>query len=346
LLGGDFTGSSIKVLETNPHLYLTDKIEPNSIENLWQKQFKNTVNVPIIGDTISTHSVITNFEAWIPPFSLVSIPFSLEKADNLQFMTRSKEQTPTFEVNQIIQPILKCPAHYLLFQISIPVYNPTAEDIFVGKSEQLAKIVFWSDHHPIYNFTIAPDSSELLTASNLKFSSDKNLSEEEKTKAFQPYLETGKYTMPMSSFIEKTPSITEISYKNIKPFDDTDFEKQFDLKHLPRHIRRQALRIFNKNKQVFSKHEMDLGCSQNLQMEIEVDITKPRIQKYYLLPHAVRELVRKVLDQMLEFNIIRECPEPSLFVSNLLVTKKKNGDYRILLDGRLLNNATIRHATF
>ena len=48
---------------------------------------------------------------------------------------------------------------------------------------------------------------------------------------------------------------------------------------------------------------------------------------------------------MLDFNIIRECPEPSLFVSNLLVTKKKNGDYRILLDGRLLNNATIRHAT-
>ena len=43
--------------------------------------------------------------------------------------------------------------------------------------------------------------------------------------------------------------------------------------------------------------------------------------------------------------MLRECPEPSNFVSNLLVTKKRNGDIRILLDGRLLNNATIRKAT-
>jgi len=37
--------------------------------------------------------------------------------------------------------------------------------------------------------------------------------------------------------------------------------------------------------------------------------------------------------------------EPSNFVSNLLVTKKCNGDIRILLDGRLLNNTTIQKAT-
>ncbi len=59
----------------------------------------------------------------------------------------------------------------------------------------------------------------------------------------------------------------------------------------------------------------------------------------------VRDGVRKFLDQMLEYGILRECPEPSNFVSNLLVTKKRNGDIRILLDGRLLNNATIRKAT-
>jgi hypothetical protein len=48
---------------------------------------------------------------------------------------------------------------------------------------------------------------------------------------------------------------------------------------------------------------------------------------------------------MLEYGILRECPEPSNFVSNLLVTKKCNGDINIFLDGRLLNNATIRKAT-
>jgi hypothetical protein len=42
---------------------------------------------------------------------------------------------------------------------------------------------------------------------------------------------------------------------------------------------------------------------------------------------------------MLEYGIIRECNEPSLFCSNLLVTKKKDGkSIRVLLDGRLLNH--------
>ncbi len=43
---------------------------------------------------------------------------------------------------------------------------------------------------------------------------------------------------------------------------------------------------------------MDLGCSKNVQMEVEFDITK-RIKKYYPSPHAVQEMVQKVLDQML-----------------------------------------------
>ena len=41
---------------------------------------------------------------------------------------------------------------------------------------------------------------------------------------------------------------------------------------------------------------------------------------------------------MLEFNIIRECNEPSSFCSNLLFTKKDGHSIRILLDGKLLNN--------
>ncbi len=68
-------------------------------------------------------------------------------------MTRSKEQTPTFEVNQILQPVLKCLDALFTFsnphQISIPVYNPTAEDILVGEHEELANIEFWSDQSTI-----------------------------------------------------------------------------------------------------------------------------------------------------------------------------------------------------
>jgi hypothetical protein len=49
---------------------------------------------------------------------------------------------------------------------------------------------------------------------------------------------------------------------------------------------------------------------------------------------------------MEEYNIIRECKEPSLFCSNLLVIPKKDKKLlRILLNGQLLNNATIHQPT-
>ena len=91
---------------------------------------------------------------------------------------------------------------------------------------------------------------------------------------------------------------------------------------------------------------LDLGKAKDIEMDIKIDETKPRIQKFMPLPHNVRTQVRQILDQMIEFGIIREFHEPSLFCSNLLVTKKKEkSQIRILLDGRLQNNATIRLPT-
>jgi hypothetical protein len=40
-------------------------------------------------------------------------------------------------------------------------------------------------------------------------------------------------------------------------------------------------------------------------MDIKIDSLKPRIQKYYTLPLNVREGVCKILDQMLEYGILR-----------------------------------------
>ena len=149
----------------------------------------------------------------------------------------------------------------------------------------------------------------------------------------------------MSQVIKDSPSVTEMKLQKTNPWKDQEFEQQFDLDHLPSKSKKHAIKTFKKHIDIFSRHEMDIGCATDIEMDIEIDNSKPRIQKYYPLPLNVREGVRKILDQMLEYGILRECPEPSNFVSNLLVTKKRNGDIRILLDGRLLNNATIRKAT-
>ncbi len=115
---------------------------------------------------------------------------------------------------------------------------------------------------------------------------------------------------------------------------------------MPLKHRTWALQIFRRQRDALSKHTSDLGCAKGVEMKIEPISQDPHIQKYTPLAHAVREQVRAILDQMLEFGIIQECDEPSPFCSNLLVVKKKDGkSIRILLDGRLLNNQTRRLPT-
>jgi len=104
--------------------------------------------------------------------------------------------------------------------------------------------------------------------------------------------------------------------------------------------------MFRRQKDTFSKHSADIGCAKEISMKIDLVSQDPHVQKYTPLPYPVRDQVRAILDQMLEYGIIRECDEPSPFCSNLLVVKKKNGkDIRILLDGRLLNNQSRRLPT-
>ena len=72
-------------------------------------------------------------------------------------------------------------------------------------------------------------------------------------------------------------------------------------------------------------------------MDIELTTNQNLFQQYRPVPYALKEQIVKILDQLLQYGIIRECDEPSPIVSNLLACKKKDDSVRILLDGRLLN---------
>ncbi len=97
------------------------------------------------------------------------------------------------------------------------------------------------------------------------------------------------------------------------PWKDQELEQQFDLDHLPSKSKKHAIKTFKKHIDIFSRHEMDIGCATDIEMDIEIDNSKPRIQKYYPLPLNVREGVRKILDQMLEYGILRECPDGYMY---------------------------------
>jgi hypothetical protein len=121
----------------------------------------------------------------------------------------------------------------------------------------------------------------------------------------------------MSQEIKDSPSVTEMKLKKTNPWTDQGFEQQFNSDHLPSKSRKHAIKTFKKHIDIFSRHEMDIGCAIYIKIDNEIDNLKARILKYDPLPLNVREGVRKFLDQML----LRECLEPSNFVCNLLVRK-------------------------
>ncbi len=85
-----------------------------------------------------------------------------------------------------------------------------------------------------------------------------------------------------------------------EPWPLDEFERQFDLQHLPQKSRRHVLKVCKKKINIFCQHEMVIGCANNIKMDIEIDSSKPRIQNYYPLPLNVRDGVRKILDQMVK----------------------------------------------
>ena len=124
----------------------------------------------------------------------------------------------------------------------------------------------------------------------------------------------------MTKIVEDKAALTELYLKSTKPIKDEDFEDQFDLKHLNQRDRKKALTMFRSHMKAFSQHACYLGCSKDIKMKIPVMTEEPHIKKYVPILHNVRTQVKHILDQLLEFNIIRECNEPSSFCSNLLVT--------------------------
>ncbi len=60
----------------------------------------------------------------------------------------------------------------------------------------------------------------------------------------------GKYTKSMSQLITDSPSVTEMKLQKTEPWPLNEFEKQFDLQHLPQKSQKHALKVFKKKSYV------------------------------------------------------------------------------------------------
>ena len=371
LLGRDFTGSDARAFETNNFIFLTN--EPDSYIQSVHLALKrgDLCQVPILGSSPAPMHVASNNVAIIAPFTNHNIIGSIVKDPTKKYLLPlSVNKLTPYVVKNCTQPGLTNLPWLMDYirpnEVCIPVYNNTPYDMIIERNTLIAdiEIIKDEDEFEIHSMSMNelspdviecnlarpafydPDVIEINFVKPTFIQDDEGMNDEEKDEAFLHYMKFGYHHPSMTKEVEENAALTELTLHKDVPLDDEEFETQFDLAHLPMKNRRWAYQMFRRQKEAFSKHSADLGCATDISMKIDPVSQDPHVQKYTPLPYPVRDQVRAILDQMLEYGIIRECDEPSPFCSNLLVVKKKNGkDIRILLDGRLLNNQTRRLPT-
>ena len=81
------------------------------------------------------------------------------------------------------------------------------------------------------------------------------------------------------------------------------------------------------------------GKTDIIEHKIELTNNNPGRSRPYLLPHAMRENLKREIEDMLNLGIIRESNSPFAFL--IVIVKKKNGSDRICVDYRKLNKLTV-----
>ncbi|MEY2832154.1 MAG: hypothetical protein RLZZ574_1412, partial [Cyanobacteriota bacterium] len=171
------------------------------------------------------------------------------------------------------------------------------------------------------------------------------LNEDEKLLALNDAKELGYFQPTVTSYIENRNMITEADKVEIPKdsINDEQFIQMFDLSHFNNNEKNHLIKLLLDNRTAFAMHKYDIGKTNVLEMDIEIMTKDSKIQKYVPIAMNVRERANEILQQMEHFDIIRECHEPSPYVSNILVIPKKdNINVRLLFDGRLLNYDTKR----
>lgn len=105
-------------------------------------------------------------------------------------------------------------------------------------------------------------------------------------------------------------------------------------------IKRRLFEILEEFSDCFSKNTTELGCTDKIEMKIELNTEKPICYRPYRLSIKEKEIVREKIDDLLENGVIQE--STSEFASPIIIVRKKTGDYRLCVDYRKLNSATIK----
>ena len=102
--------------------------------------------------------------------------------------------------------------------------------------------------------------------------------------------------------------------------------------------RQQAANLIQSYEDVFSQHDHDIGRTHLMEHTIDTGDHHPIRQSLRRHPHAHLEFIDREVDEMLRHGIVE--PAASPWAANVVIARKKDGELRLCLDYRNLNNLT------
>ena len=104
--------------------------------------------------------------------------------------------------------------------------------------------------------------------------------------------------------------------------------------------RRACFALLSNYSDCVSSSLQKLGKTQTAQLEIKCTTDTPICYSPYRMSEEQKSVLRNIIGELLDNNIIRESTSP--YASPITLVKKKNGDFRLCIDYRRLNAVTIR----
>lgn len=138
-------------------------------------------------------------------------------------------------------------------------------------------------------------------------------------------LDINKLTISKETSVPKQP----ITMNMLNVGSETTFEQKESL-----------LQLVNEFRDCFALDMSELGNSTISEMHINLNDDSPVAYKPYRLPYTERIIVRELVNEMLENNIVKE--SCSSYASPIVLVKKKNGEHRLCVDYRALNKKTVK----
>lgn len=102
----------------------------------------------------------------------------------------------------------------------------------------------------------------------------------------------------------------------------------------------ELVKTITEFKDCFSYSLKDLGLTTVAEMEIKLKDCEPIVYRPYRLSHNEKALVRDMVQEMLDSNIVQESSSP--YASPIVLVQKKSGEKRLCVDYRALNRKTVK----